>query len=120
MSLGRLSWLVDQDTDDRPSSFQAMVSTDTTCSAVKLNGELDLITAPRLQRLLDQLRCAGHRQISLDLSGLEFLCAAALSVFVRIDQALRATGGELILIRPTRMARRILAITALDTQLTIR
>jgi anti-anti-sigma factor len=117
--LGRMSWLVEQDADGRPGSFQ-VVSTGTTRSAAQLYGELDLITAPRLEGILDQLRGEGHQQITLDLSGLEFLGAAALSVFVRVDQALRATGGELVLIRPTRMARRILEVTELDTQLTIR
>jgi anti-anti-sigma factor len=116
---GRMSWLVEQDADGRPGSFQ-VVSTGTTRSAAQLYGELDLITAPRLEGILDQLRGEGHQQITLDLSGLEFLGAAALSVFVRVDQALRATGGELVLIRPTRMARRILEVTELDTQLTIR
>jgi anti-anti-sigma factor len=118
--LGRMSWLVEQDADGRPGSFQVVVSTGTTRSAAQLYGELDLITAPRLEGILDQLRGEGHQQITLDLSGLEFLGAAALSVFVRVDQALRATGGELVLIRPTRMARRILEVTELDTQLTIR
>ncbi len=33
--------------------------------------------------------------------------------------ALRALGGRLLLTRPTRMARRVLAITELDTTLNI-
>jgi anti-anti-sigma regulatory factor len=40
-------------------------------------------------------------------------------VFVRADQALRAVGGRLVLTRPTRMARRVLAITGLDASLSI-
>ncbi len=33
-------------------------------------------------------------KINLDMSGLEFLGAFVLSVYVRVDQALRAVGGE--------------------------
>ena len=99
--------------------FDAVVCTDTAGSRVQLRGELDLATAPQLQQLLDQLRRQGHHQITLDLSGLEFLCAAGLAVFLRADQALRAVGGRLMLTRPTRLTRRVLAVTGLDTTLTI-
>jgi anti-anti-sigma factor len=99
--------------------FGAVISTDTVGSCVQLRGELDLATAPDLDRLLDQLRRDGHRQVTLDLSGLEFLSAAGLSVLLRADHALRAAGGQLVLTRPTRLARRVLAITGLDTTLTI-
>jgi anti-sigma B factor antagonist len=99
--------------------FDAVISTDTAGSRVQLRGELDLTTAPQLARLLDQLRRDGHHQITLDLSGLEFLCAAGLAVLLHADQALRAAGGRLVLTRPTRLARRMLAITGLDATLTI-
>src|SRR4051794_22016371 len=99
--------------------LDAVISTDTTGSRVQLRGELDLTTAPQLARLLDQLRRDGHHQITLDLSGLEFLCAAGLAVLLHADQALRAAGGRLVLTRPTRLARRVLAITGLDATLTI-
>ena len=97
----------------------AVIYTDTAGSHVALRGELDLATAPQLQQLLDQLRRKGHHQITLDLSGLEFFCAAALTLLLRADQALRAVGGQLVLTRPTRLTRRVLAITGLDTTLTI-
>lgn len=99
--------------------FDFVVFTDTVGSRVQLRGELDVFTAAELERLLDRLRRDGHRQIILDLAGLEFLCAAGLTVFLRTDQALRAVGGRLVLTGPTQMARRVLAITDLDTTLSI-
>ena len=96
-----------------------VITSDTTRSYVRLRGELDQTTAPDLERLLDRLRRDGHRQITLDLSGLEFLSASGLTVFLRTDQALRAIGGQLVPTRTTRMARRVLAITGLDTTLSI-
>jgi stage II sporulation protein AA (anti-sigma F factor antagonist) len=90
-----------------------------TARSVQLRGELDLNTAPRLEQLLDRLRGDGHRQVIVDLSGLEFLSAAGLTVFLRADQALSAVGGQLMLTRPTRMGRRVLAITGLDATLTV-
>jgi anti-sigma B factor antagonist len=90
-----------------------------TVRSVQLRGELDLKTAPLLELLLDRLRGDGHRQVILDLSGLKLLSAAGLTVFLRADQALRAVGGQLMLTRPTRMGRRVLAITGLDATLSI-
>ncbi|MGH3784047.1 MAG: STAS domain-containing protein [Pseudonocardiaceae bacterium] len=99
--------------------IDVVISTDSARGRVRLRWELDLNTAPHLEQLLDRLRRDGHRQIILDLSGLEFLSAAGLTVFLRADQALRAVGGRVVLTRPTRMARRVLAITELDAILSI-
>jgi anti-sigma B factor antagonist len=109
---------IDQDIGQSACPDIVIIS-DTTRSSVRLRGELDQTTAPDLEQLLDRLRRDGHRQITLDLSGLEFLSAAGLTVFLRTDQALRAVGGQLVLTRPTRMARRVLTITGLDTTLSI-
>jgi anti-anti-sigma factor len=89
-------------------------------SWVGLRGELDLVSAPGLQQVLDQLCREGYPEIVLDLSGLTFLGAAGLTVFHRVDHQLRAARGRLILHQPGRLARRVLAITGLDTVLTIR
>jgi anti-sigma B factor antagonist len=86
---------------------------------VQLCGELDVVSAPRLEERLDQLRRDGAQLIILDLSGMEFVGAAGLSVFVGADQALQTAGGRLLLTRPSRMAGRVLAITGLDTMLSV-
>jgi anti-anti-sigma factor len=89
-------------------------------SWVVVSGELDLASAPRLQQVLDQLCQDCPTEVVLDLAGLEFLGASGLEVFLRADDQLRAAGGRLILNRPGRLVRRVLAITELDTVLTIR
>jgi anti-sigma B factor antagonist len=99
--------------------LDVMISTHPARSYVQLRGELDLTTAPGLEQRLDRLRRDGHRQIILDLSGLEFLSAAGLTVLLRADQALRALGGRLVLTGPPRIVRRVFAITGLDATSTI-
>src|SRR5437763_12599673 len=81
----RMCQAISQAVKTQLACFGAVISTDTVGSCVQLRGELDLATAPDLDRLLDQLRRDGHRQVILDLSGLEFLCAAGLSVLLRAD-----------------------------------
>jgi anti-sigma B factor antagonist len=100
--------------------FGVQVCSEGSCSWVSLRGELDLASAPHLQQVLDQLCRDGYPEIVLDLSGLELLSAAGLTVFHRVDSHLRAVDGRLVLHRPGRLARRVLAITGLDTVLTIR
>ncbi|HEX8758790.1 MAG TPA: STAS domain-containing protein [Pseudonocardiaceae bacterium] len=96
------------------------IRSDIHCSRVALIGELDLASAPQLQRVLDELRRDGFAEIVLDLAKLDFLSATGLEVFVHADEQLRAVGKRLVLTRPGPRARRILAITGLDTVLTIR
>jgi anti-anti-sigma regulatory factor len=43
---------------------------------VLLVGELDLLTAPRLEQLLTDLLSTGYRHVSVDSSGVSFLAAA--------------------------------------------
>ncbi|MDQ4011289.1 MAG: STAS domain-containing protein [Actinomycetota bacterium] len=104
----------------RGPMFGVEVCSDTGRSRVALVGELDLASAPHLQRVLDELCRDGFQEIVLDLARLDFLSATGLEVFVRADDRLRAAGGRLVLDRPGPRARRILAITELDTVLTIR
>jgi anti-sigma B factor antagonist len=106
--------------DRRGPMFGVEVCSDTTRSRVALIGELDLASAPHLQRVLDELCRDGFQEIVLDLARLDFLSATGLEVFVHADDQLRAAGGRLVLSRPGSRARRVLAITELDTVLTIR
>ena len=89
-------------------------------SWVTLTGELDLASAPRLEQVLDQVCRGNFQEVVLDLAGLDFLSAIGLELFVRAEEQLRAAGGQLVLNRPGPLARRVLAITELDTVLIIR
>ncbi|HKR50506.1 MAG TPA: STAS domain-containing protein [Pseudonocardiaceae bacterium] len=111
----RINWV---QTNGKPA-FSVEVCSEAARSWVTLTGELDLASAPQLQQVLDQLCWDGFQEVVLDLAGLDFLGAIGLEVFVRADDQLRAAGGRLILHRPGPLARRILAITELDTVLTI-
>lgn len=103
----------------RNPGFGVQVCSDAQRSRVSLRGELDLVSAPHLRQVLDQLCRDGYPEIVLDLSGLEFLGAGGLTVFHEVDDQLRAVNARLILRRPRRLTRRVLAITGLDTILTI-
>jgi anti-anti-sigma factor len=86
---------------------------------VLLAGELDMLTAPRLEQLLTDLLSTGYRHVSVDCSGVNFLAGAGLNVFCRATCRYRDAGGRLHLVALPRQTRRVLAITGLDTRLNL-
>lgn len=90
------------------------ICSDTTRSRVRLTGELDINTLPRLKAALRGVRRDGHTVIELDLADLTFLCASALQVLVDAHTALHDAGGRLVLRNPRPAVQRILELTELD------
>ena len=84
-----------------------------------LHDELDLATAPALRRAL--AAAAGGQAVDLvvDLSGVTFVDASGLAVLLQAAQALRSSGGELRLMSPSRMLRRVLALLDLEGRLPV-
>ena len=107
------------DEQDSHGALDMELVTDTARTDVRLSGSLDLMSAPGLRATLDRLRHDGSRHIVLDLAGLDFVGAIGLGVFVDADQALRAAGGTLVLINPSRLMCRLLSLTELDAVLTV-
>jgi anti-anti-sigma factor len=81
----------------------------------RIRGEIDLVTAERLHRLVRAaIRRSGRTRVLLDLGGVTFCDAQGLSALVRIANAAEAAGGKLTLTRiPPSMAR-LLRLTELD------
>ena len=82
-------------------------------------GEVDRGTAPQLARCLYGLLDSGHRQVDLDLSGVTFLAAAGLTVFLQAAGRAGQLGGRVRLTAVPSRVRRILELTALDTVLEV-
>ncbi len=96
---------------------------------VTVSGEIDMVTAPCLRRLLleaSRSLASGEgtaprppvpRRVVCDLSGVAFLGAAGLGALVAVAAATRAHGTELRIVTGTRIARRVLALAGLDRDL---
>jgi anti-anti-sigma factor len=81
---------------------------------LRLFGELDVSEVPRLRACLDG--AAGD--VELDCSGLRFIDAAGLGLFVQLDNECRARGGTLLIVNPSRCVIRLMELTGLDSLLT--
>lgn len=87
---------------------------------LRLTGELDVATAPRLAEHIAHAAWADPPpRIALDLSGLSFCNSSGLNVFVRAWKRANAVGGELVLLAPPPRVAASLRITALDRHIAI-
>jgi anti-sigma B factor antagonist len=87
-------------------------------AGVRVRGELDMATTPRLRDVLAPLVSDGA-DVFVDCGGLSYIDASALSLFVEQTKACRARGGRFVIGNPTPLLQRILQITGLDPVLDI-
>jgi anti-sigma B factor antagonist len=86
---------------------------------LELQGELDLLSAPRLQERLDQASNDQRGILVLDLQGLEFVDSAGLRVILAAHEHAREHGYKLALTRGSEQVQRLLSIAGVDEHLRI-
>jgi anti-anti-sigma factor len=82
---------------------------------LEVSGEIDMITAPQLDRVLADLRVAGARVVVVDLGGVGFLGSSGLAVLVNAHRAL-PPGRSLCVVAPARAVYRAFTGTGLADQ----
>jgi len=85
---------------------------------LRVLGELDIATAPDLDRRLRTL-LEQHRQIRLDLSELSFLDSTGIAVLVTAARAAARDGGEFALSGVSASALRVLELSGVLRQLNL-
>lgn len=99
--------------------FSVLVSTDGDRATVALRGELDLSGVDRARQAIEEAEASGSGLLVLDLSELEFIDSTGLEVMLRAARRAHDEGRRLIVQRPSRYVRRLLAMTAIDQSLDI-
>jgi len=92
--------------------------------AFKVRGELDMNTAPELERKLDEVLSDSGASIVLDLCECEFIDSTGIALIVRTWQRLdRDAGGEgegrLVLCSKNHQVRRLLKITGVESSISM-
>src|SRR5699024_9583563 len=107
--------------DQRPARDrfrQRVVYHDSGTAALVVGGAVDAGTAPRFDEMLRSRLCTELARLVLDLSGLEFLGLAGVSVLIEADLRARHTHTELLLrCGHNRQVTRVLTATAEHHQL---
>ena len=78
-------------------------------------GELDVASAPILEKQVKRLQWAGAASIVIDLSGLHFIDSSGLHVLIRAHG--RVPEGQLSLLRGPRTVHRVFELTGTDALL---
>ena len=84
-------------------------------AVVRVTGELDLATAPRLRGEFIGLVDGGVRSVTVDLSKMGFIDSTGLSVLVSGLKRFREHGGELTLQCPNLAALKVFEIAGLTS-----
>lgn len=80
-------------------------------ACLALSGELDLANVAQTAIRLQELVRSGARTIQVDVQDVTFLDLTTLRALLQTDEVLRARGGYLRLINPSRRVQRLLSIT---------
>jgi anti-sigma B factor antagonist len=92
--------------------------------AFSVRGELDMNTAPELERQLAEVLEEARASVMLDLTECEFIDSTGIAVIVRAWQRLdRNAGGDgegrLVLCCINHQVRRLLTITGVDSSISM-
>jgi len=83
-------------------------------SVVRVEGEIDVYTAPSLRERLDALVQAGRVRLIVDLAHVDFLDSTGLGVLVGRLKLVRVHGGSLQLVCVNERVLKVFAITGLE------
>jgi anti-sigma B factor antagonist len=86
---------------------------------VTLSGEVDLHTAPALERALDGVVGLGGTSVALDLADVSFVDSTTLGILLRYHERLDGLGGRLVIVTEDRRVLRTLEVTGLDRLFTL-
>ena len=103
----------------RPPRFQCRAATDGWQGRVVVCGELDLATAPQLDRVFEQLKPYPER-VLLDLGAVEFIDSAGAHLLVELDRRLGREGRQLtVALDFDADVEWFLAVSGTDRELTL-
>ena len=88
-------------------------------AVVRVQGEVDLYTAPQLWAALDAAIAGAPHELVIDLSDVTFLDSSGLSVLVRAHKRLAPFAGTVIVRGAAEQVSMALEVTKLNTVLTV-
>ena len=98
-----------------PRPFEVSVDDANGTTVVRVAGEVDMETAPRLERSLLQLVQSRTPLVTVDLAEIDFIDSTGLHAIVVAVQQLRANGSDLVLRSPTPSTARVLELSGLTS-----
>jgi anti-sigma B factor antagonist len=83
-------------------------------TVLTLSGDYTADDVEQFNRTANERKAAGARDVLVDCENLEFIDSAGLESWLRLQERVGETGGQVRLVRPDEVVRRILQLTRLD------
>lgn len=90
------------------------VSVDGTKALVTVRGEIDLATQADFRAVLSDLVVSGQINLSIDLSGVEFIDSTGLGALIGARRRVHAFNGSLRLLSPSDPVMKVFSVTGLN------
>ena len=87
-------------------------------TVVRVQGEVDAATAPRVGETVNRLLGRGQRVV-LDLRDVDFMDLHGLGVMIRSTRRARSDGGSFAIARPSATVRRLIELVHAENELRI-
>jgi anti-anti-sigma factor len=101
------------------STFRVDVRSENGAPMLRISGELDLASSPKLQEELDRATATSPSLIIIDLRDLDFMDSTGLSVLIHAHQQAQQHGHRLGIVNGSRQIRRLLSLTGVAERLTV-
>ena len=102
----------------RPHPFEVSVDDLGRVKVVRVQGEVDAATAPRMGETVNRL--LGRRErVVLDLQHVDFMDLHGLGVMIRATRQARSDGGSFAIARPAACVRRLVELVHAENELRI-
>lgn len=63
-------------------------------TTIRISGKLDVLTAPEMAPIIDELVAEQRRTVTVDLSGLDLIDSSGVAAIVGLYKRVRAAGGD--------------------------
>jgi anti-sigma B factor antagonist len=106
----------DSDLRVLPDPFRVQVQFLNATAHVTVSGELDLLSAPELERALERIAAGGAERVVLDLRALAFLDSTGMALIIRFRRRAATDGSVFQVVRGPRGVHRVFTITGVEDQ----
>ena len=83
-------------------------------TALRLEGRLNMVAAPRLRAALDDVVAGGANRVVVDLSGVSFMDSSGLGALIAGLRVTRQAGGDLRIAGAGEQVATVLKLTNMD------